>query len=119
MNGVVVKSVDEKGVRRAMDAYAARLLVTHPEIDEIIVFGSFADGTWAPGSDLDVFIVLRHSSKSVRDRIPDLLPGAFPVGIDLFPYTRKEVAARTPSSLLDAVMRSRWRYTRERRSPSQ
>jgi hypothetical protein len=25
-------------------------------------------------------------------------------------------AARTPSSLLDAVMRSRWRYTRERRS---
>ena len=46
-------------------------------------------------SDLDVFIVLSHSSKPVRDRIPDLLPGAFPVGVDLFPYTREEVG-RSP-----------------------
>ena len=63
-------------------------------------------------SDLDVFIVLSHSSKPVRDRIPELLPGAFPVGVDLFPYTREEVTARVPSLLLDAVTRSRWRYTR-------
>jgi len=118
LNGVVVKSVDETAVRRAMDAYAARLLVAHPEIEEIVVFGSFAEGTWAPGSDLDVFIVLSHSSKRVRDRIPDLLPGAFPVGVDLFPYTRQEVAARGPSPFLDAVARSRWRYARGRGSPS-
>jgi predicted nucleotidyltransferase len=95
-----------------MDAYAERLLREHGEIEEIVVFGSFADGTWAPGSDLDVFIVLRHASQPVRDRIPDLLPGAFPVGVDLFPYTREEIAARTPSLLLDAVARSRWRYQR-------
>ena len=112
MSGVVVKSVDEAAVRRAMDAYAARLLAAHPEIEEIIVFGSFANGTWAPGSDLDVFVVLSHSAQSVRDRIPDLLPGPFPVGVDLFPYTREEVATRTPSLLLDAVTQSRWRYAR-------
>ena len=82
-------------------------LAAHPGIEEIVVFGSFAEGTWAPGSDLDVFIVLSHSTKPVRDRIPGLLPGAFPVGVDLFPFTREEVAARTPSSLLDAVGRSR------------
>ena len=63
-------------------------------------------------SDLDVFIVLSHSPKPVRDRIPELLPGAFPVGVDLFPYTREEVTARVPSLLLGAVTRSRWRYTR-------
>ena len=112
MSGVVVKSIDEGAVRQAMDAYAARLLVAHPEVEEVIVFGSFADGTWAPGSDLDVFLVLSRSAKDVRDRIPDLLPGAFPVGVDLFPYTREEIAARAPSSLLDAVARSRWRYAR-------
>jgi len=95
-----------------MDAYAARLFAAHPEVEEIIVFGSFADGTWAPGSDLDVFVVLSGSAKGVRDRIPDLLPGAFPVGVDLFPFTREEIAARTPSVLLDAVARSRWRYAR-------
>ncbi len=117
MSGVVVKSVDEAAVRRAMDAYAARLLAEHPEVEEIVVFGSFAEGNWAPGSDLDVFIVLSGSLKSVRDRIPDLLPGAFPVGVDLFPYTREEIAARTPSLLLDAVARSRWRYARGSASP--
>ena len=53
-------------------------------------------------SDLDVFIVLSHSPKPVRD---------------LFPYTREEVTARVPSLLLDAVTRSRWRYTRGRGSP--
>jgi predicted nucleotidyltransferase len=96
-----------------MDAYAARLLAAHPEIDEIVVFGSFAEGNWAPGSDLDVFIVLSRSALPVRDRIPALLPGAFPVGVDLFPFTREEIAARTPSALLDAVTRSRWRYGRD------
>jgi predicted nucleotidyltransferase len=95
-----------------MDAYAQRLLREHAEIEEIVVFGSFAEGTWAPGSDLDVFIVLRYALKPVRDRIPDLLPGPFPVGVDLFPYTREEIAARTPSLLLDAVARSSWRYQR-------
>ena len=112
LSGVVVKSIDEGAVRREMDAYAARLFAAHPEVEQIIVFGSFADGTWAPGSDLDVFVVLSGSAKGVRDRIPDLLPGAFPVGVDLFPFTREEIAARTPSVLLDAVARSRWRYAR-------
>ena len=113
MSGVVVKSVDEAAVRRAMDAYAARLFASRPEVEEIAVFGSFAEGNWAPGSDLDVFIVLSASTRPVRDRIPDLLPGAFPVGVDVFAYTRAEMAARAPSPILDAVARSRWRYVRE------
>jgi predicted nucleotidyltransferase len=114
LRGVIVKSVDEGAVRRAMDAYAAALLEAHPEIEEIVVFGSFAEGRWAPGSDLDVFVVLSRSATPVRERIPDLLPGRFPVGVDLFPYTREEIAARGPSALLDAVARSRWRYGRGR-----
>ena len=113
MRGVVIKSVDEGAVRRAMDAWAARLLEGESAVDEIVAFGSFAEGTWAPGSDLDVLIVLRHASRPVRDRIPDLLPGAFPVGVDVFPFTREEMADRAPSPVLDAVARSRWRYTRD------
>jgi hypothetical protein len=97
-----------------MDAWAARLLRESPEVEEIVVFGSFAEGNWAPGSDLDVFIVRRHASRPVRDRIPDLLPGAFPVGVDIFPFTRQEMADRSPSPVLDAVARSRWRYTGDR-----
>ena len=78
----------------------------------IVVFGSFETGTWAPGSDLDVFVVLSRSEKKARDRIPDYLPRTFPVGLDLFPYTREEMGALAPSPLLDAVARSTWRYRR-------
>jgi len=95
-----------------MDDYARSLLATWPEVEEVIVFGSFENGTYAPGSDLDVFIVLSRSDQSVRDRIRALLTGRFPVPLDLFPYTRDEMASLTPSLLLDAVARSGWRYRR-------
>jgi hypothetical protein len=105
--------VDEHAVRRAMDAYAAHLFATRPEVEEVIVFGSFENGTYAPGSDIDLFIVLCHADQSPRDRIPAFLPAdAFPVPVDGFPFTRAEIAERTPSPLLDAVAQSRWRYER-------
>ena len=112
MSSVAIKSVDFAAVRRAMDDYARSLLATWPEVEEVIVFGSFENGTYAPGSDLDVFIVLSRSDQSVRDRIRALLTGRFPVPLDLFPYTRDEMASLTPSLLLDAVARSGWRYRR-------
>jgi predicted nucleotidyltransferase len=112
LSSVVIKSVDEALVRRSMDGYAARLFAAHPEIAEIIVFGSFAEGNYAPGSDLDILIVLERADRPVRDRIPLYLPGPFPVGVDLFPYTRDEIAALTDSPVIAATRRSRWRYAR-------
>jgi predicted nucleotidyltransferase len=96
-----------------MDEYAVWVFETRSEVDEIVVFGSFASGTYVPGSDLDVFLLLSQSQKDVWSRIPDYLPGAFPVGLDLFPYTRAEVEALRPSPLLEAVDKSDWRYRRD------
>jgi predicted nucleotidyltransferase len=112
LSSVVIKSIDERAVRRAVDAYAARLFATRSDVEEVVIFGSFERGTWAPGSDIDLLIVLSRADKPVWERIPDLLPGRFPVGVDLFPYTREEIAAREPSPLLDAARASRWRYRR-------
>ena len=95
-----------------MDEYARRLLGTRPDVEQIIVFGSFETGTYAPGSDLDVFIVMSRSERPVRERIRELLPGPFPVPMDVFPYTHAEMASLTPPLLLDAVARSRWSYRR-------
>jgi predicted nucleotidyltransferase len=100
-----------------MDDYAARLIAGHPEVEEIVVFGSFEQGRWAPGSDLDVFLVLTSADRPVAERVVEFLPGAFPVGLDLFPFTRDEMAARAPSPLLDAVAASRWRYSRPSEAP--
>ena len=112
MNSVVVKSVDEALIRRCMDEYASRLFSTHAEVEEVIVFGSFTEDCYGPGSDLDVFIALSTSDKPVHEQIPELLPDGFPVPLDPFPFTREEIAARRPSALLDAVGSSKWRYKR-------
>lgn len=76
------------------------------------MFGSFATGHYAPGSDLDVFVILREADRPVRDRIAALMPDRFPVPMEVFPYTREEMKSLTPSLLLDAVRASDWRYTR-------
>lgn len=112
MSSVVIKSVDKEKLRRSVDDYAARLLSSHPEVEEVVVFGSFAKGNYSPGSDIDIFILLTRSDKSVRDRIPDFLPGAFPVSVDLFPYTKEEIASLEPSPILAEIRESRWRYRR-------
>ena len=110
MSSVVVKSIDEATVRRAAEAWARRLLEERPEVEEVVFFGSFSRGTWAPGSDLDVFLFLRSSEKPFRERIVDYLPGAFPVGVDLLPYTRGEVESLS-QGLLREVAASRCRWT--------
>lgn len=111
---VVIRSIDSRQVREAVDEYAGRLLAFRPEVEEIVVFGSFSKDTYAPGSDLDVFLILKSSDKSFRDRIPEYLPGAFPVGVDLFPYTRDEVARMGESAFLAEVQASDWRYRRSK-----
>ena len=116
MHSVEIKSVDAAQVRRCMDDYAARLLATNPIVEEIIVFGSFLEDTYAPGSDLDVFIVLSSAQQRPRDRIPDFVPDAFPVPMDVFPFTRAEMAELNSSPLLAAVRKSNWRYARGQRS---
>ena len=113
MSSVRIFSVDVEAVHRGMDEYARELLATHPEVEEIIVFGSFENNTYAPGSDLDVFIVLREANDSPRDRIPRFMPEkSLPVPVDVFPFTRAEMEERRDSVLLTAVRKSHWRYRR-------
>lgn len=96
-----------------MDEYARELLARHSEVEEVIVFGSFENDTYVPGSDIDVFIVLREANDAPRDRIPRFLPSkSFDVPVDVFPFTRSEMATRAESPLLSAVQKSRWRYRR-------
>jgi len=87
-----------------MDEYARELLDTRSEVEEVIVFGSFENDTYAPGSDLDVFIVLSEADDSPRDRIPRFLPQkSLSVPVDVFAVARAELEERCDSPLLAAV----------------
>jgi uncharacterized protein len=63
----------------------------HPELEQVILFGSFARGDYFPGSDVDVLLILENSDQPLLYRIRKFLPTHFPVDIDVFPYTRHEI----------------------------
>jgi predicted nucleotidyltransferase len=110
---VKIISVDAAKVRRRVDGFAREFLATRAEVEEIIVFGSFENETYAPGSDVDLFIVLREANDSPRDRIARFLPNkSLGVPVDVFPFTRAEIEERRDSPLLAAVRKSNWRYRR-------
>jgi predicted nucleotidyltransferase len=100
LSTVSVTWFDKDAVWHAVEAHARALAVRCPEIEEISVFGSLVKGTAVPGSDVDLLIVLGASDRPFLDRISAYLPGVFPCGIDVFPYTRAEIArmanARNP-----------------------
>ena len=98
MNTVVIKSINKDQIREAVHSFALRLREQHPEIERIIWFGSWVKGIPAPGSDVDLCLVLTSSDLPRRDRISQYLPLGFPVGVDLFAYTRDEFERLKESS---------------------
>jgi predicted nucleotidyltransferase len=103
LSSVEIKSVDAKEVRRRADEYARELFATQLAVEEVIVFGSFANNTYAPGSDLDLFIVLNEANERLRERVRQFLPTRFPVPVDVFPFTRAEMEELRDSPLMVAV----------------
>ncbi len=80
---------------RALGRRAKALRKVRPGVEEVWLFGSLASGRAVPGSDIDLFLLLRaHAQPRWFDRIPDYL-AAFAdldVDVDLFPLTRSEAA---------------------------
>ena len=98
MSSVVIKSANRKRIALAVRSYVKWLRAAHPEVEKVIWFGSWISGVPTPGSDVDLCLILSESSKRMRERVPDYLPVGFPVGVDLFPYTKEEFDALSKRS---------------------
>jgi len=59
-----------------------------------------AEGAAVPGSDVDLLLILAASDRPFLDRIPLFLPSWFPVGVDVFPYTREELEQKAEGNPL-------------------
>ena len=86
---VRVFSLDIPAIQRALEKFVAEL-ASRLEVLKIILFGSMVNDRYAPGSDVDILVVISESDKPFRNRVPDYLPRRFPVGLDVFPYTEDE-----------------------------
>ena len=90
-NSVKVVFADKANVLRQLKDYAEGIKRTHPEVERLGYFGSYANDTFGPASDVDVLIILGQSRKRFLDRIPDYIPENLTVSCDVFPYTRQEI----------------------------
>jgi len=90
LNNVVIRSIDRDQIQEATNTFVTELRKAYPEIQRVIWFGSWATGLPAPGSDVDLCLIVSSSDKPARDRISDYLPLGFPVGMDLVVYTQDE-----------------------------
>jgi len=88
---VKISYFDKKTVWDSLKKFTGELKKKHPEIERIILFGSLIRDDCVPGSDVDLLIVLGKSDKPFLERITDYMPSKFPVGVDVFPYTRQEL----------------------------
>lgn len=89
-NSVKVFFADQERVLRELRAWASELK-KRPDVEKVGLFGSYATGTYGPRSDADLLILLRTSTETFRDRIPDFLPSHLSVPCDVFPYTKGEI----------------------------
>lgn len=89
-SSVRIISVDLEAVEQALQGYVERMK-QRPEVLKVVLFGSFATGRYAPGSDADLLVVLSENPRRFLDRIAEYLPERFPVGVDVFPYTEAEI----------------------------
>jgi predicted nucleotidyltransferase len=85
---------------------AERLVAENRNVLEVRLFGSLARGEAHPGSDADLFIVLRDGAPPFLERVSDLARHFAGVGIgcDVIAYTESERAASRASG--DAFART-------------
>ncbi len=89
-----VSFLDGDAAVRAIRRLAQGVLAQHPELTAVILFGSLARGDYAPGSDADLLLVLEADERRLIDRMPDYLREFLdaPVPVEVFPYTKAEIA---------------------------
>ncbi len=100
LSSVKVTWLDRKRVLTAVEEGVMELVGNHPEIEEVLMFGSMARGGAVPGSDVDLLVILSRDSRTFLQRIADYMFSIEEIGVDVFPYTRDEIRKMTESGNL-------------------
>ncbi len=83
----VLKWPNRDTVDRAVRAWSADLIPTHPAVERVGYFGSYARGDWGVGSDLDLIVIVDRSAEPFTRRALAFDTLGLPVPTDLLVYT--------------------------------
>jgi predicted nucleotidyltransferase len=92
---VRVFRLDRDGVIARLRERARTVVARRPDVVEVRLFGSLARGDARPGSDADLYVVVRDGAAPFLDRIADLAREFAGVGIgcDVIAFTEAESEA--------------------------
>lgn len=90
LNSRIFKWPKRDDVDAAVGEWASRQREIHPELLRLGYFGSMGHGTWGFGSDIDIVIIVRESSRPAIERPIDWNTRGIPVDADLLIYTEEE-----------------------------
>lgn len=77
----------------------------NPNVIEVRLFGSLARSTHAPGSDADIYVLLREDPRRFVDRIPEFMEAFSGVGVsvEVLPYTVEESIRMRTSGFMRSI----------------
>lgn len=89
---VRVFRVDQAAVMTRLRERARSVLQRRPDVVEVRLFGSLARGQARPGSDADLFVVVRDGAGAFLDRVPGLARefSGIGLGCDVIAFTESE-----------------------------
>lgn len=93
LDGVRILSVDENSLRESLKKISVRIKAEHPEVNEIILFGSFSKKDYTPYSDIDIAIIVDKTDKRFIERPDDYIDYFIDIPFDtnLVVYSREEI----------------------------
>jgi predicted nucleotidyltransferase len=98
--------LDLNQIRHRLKVAVQQLAQTHPEIEEVRLFGSLARGDAVPGSDADLIVVLSDTQLPFLDRFAHYQPDFCGIGVDVLAYTRAELAQMRADG--NVLLRQAW-----------
>lgn len=90
LNSSVLKWPDRTTVHQAIEAWAERLQETHPHVQRVGYFGSYARGDWGVGSDVDLVLIVDAPFEGDEVQGADVDATELPVPADVLVYTVDE-----------------------------
>lgn len=110
-NGVsIFRAIDRETVLAELRTWSAAQRQSRPDLLRVGLFGSYAKGSYAPGSDIDLLLLVKTSEeRSWFMRGSGFDTSTLSVGADLFVYTESEAARMRDTSpwfrhILDEVV---------------
>jgi len=103
---VRVFRLDRDGVVARLRERARDVLARSPDVIEVRLFGSLARGDAHPGSDADLFVIVRDGARPFLERLPPLMRlfSGVGIGCDVIAHTESE--ARASRARRDAFARA-------------